>query len=98
MAIWFAASILGHRREAWDSDLYWAAGYPAAMLACAALGFFFPRSTWRWALTLFLSQYAAMAILAGEIGNLWPIGLALLAVLSLPGMLFARGGAWLRSH
>jgi hypothetical protein len=38
-----------------------------------------------------------MAIRNGELGGLWPLGLVLFAVLSLPGMLAAHVAARLKS-
>lgn len=37
-----------------------------------------------------------MTIRNGELGSLWPMGLLLLAVLSLPGMALGQFVAWLR--
>lgn len=90
MSLWFAASIVAGRREAWDAGIYWAVFYPVAILACGLLGYFFPDRPWRWALALFLAQFVAMAIRNGEIGNLSPIGLIVFAVLALPGIAAAR--------
>ena len=90
MALWFAASIIAGRREAWDAGIYWAVFYPIAILTCGLLGYYFPDRPWRWALALFLAQFVAMAIRNGEIGNLSPIGLIVFAVLALPGIAAAK--------
>src|SRR5579885_2636853 len=81
MAIWLGVCAVTGRKEAWDAGLYWSAAYPLALVVCAALGFFFPRSPWRWALTLFLAQFVAMLVRSREVGSLWPLGLMLLALL-----------------
>lgn len=88
-ALWILASVYSGRREAWDATAYWAVAYPAAILAPGLLGFFFPERPWRWALALFLGQFLGMCLRNGEIGNLWPLGLALMAVLSLPAVVVA---------
>lgn len=90
MALWFAASMVAGRREAWDAGIYWVLFYPVAILGCGVLGYFFPDRPWRWALALFLAQFVAMAIRNGEIGNLSPIGFIVFAVLALPGIAAAQ--------
>ncbi len=98
MALWIGASALSGRREAWDAPIYWSAAYPAALVLCALLGWLWPRKPWRWALALFLFQFVGMAIRNGELGGLWPLGLILFAVLSLPGMLVAHVAARLKAR
>ena len=96
VALWIGASVLSGRREAWDAPIYWSVAYPAALLACALLGYLWPQKPWRWALALFLFQFVGMAIRNGELGGLWPLGLIVFAALSLPGMLVAHAAAALR--
>lgn len=90
LALWLSASVLTGKREPWDASGYWAVAYPAALLACAYLGYAYPERPWRWVLVLFESQFVAMCVRNGELGNLWPFGIALFAVISLPGMAAAR--------
>lgn len=90
VALWFTTSMLTGQREAWDSSLYWSVTYPAALVTCAVLGYAYPRRSWLWALVLFASQFVAMLIQARELGNLWPLGLAMIAIMSLPGVWAAR--------
>jgi len=91
--LWYAAAIVSGKREAWDAAAYWAVAYPAALLICAYLGYSYPVRSWRWPLVLFEAQFIAMCIRNGELGNLWPLGMALFAVVALPGILAARLGA-----
>jgi hypothetical protein len=93
MLTWFAASLLSGRREAWDAPMYWTLAYPAALMVCAWLGYQHPKRAWMWALILFLAQFIAMCIRNREIGSLAPLGLIVMALLSLPGMLAATLGA-----
>jgi peptidoglycan/LPS O-acetylase OafA/YrhL len=86
---WLVAAATG-RREAWDAPLYWAVAYPVALVVCAGLGYVHRDRPWRWALVLFQGQFLAMCLYGGEVGNLWPLGMALFAVLALPGMALAR--------
>ena len=98
VVLWIAASVMSGKREAWDADIYWTVAYPVALALCGLLGIVWPQKPWRWALALFLFQFVGMAIRNGELGGLWPLGLILLAVLSLPGMLVAQLGARFRSR
>jgi len=95
MALWSATAILGGRAEPWDSGFYWTVSYPLALLASALLGYLYPRRPWRWALVLINSQLLIM-IAAGSDFSLLPLGLILLAVLSLPALALAGFGAQAR--
>lgn len=89
-ALWLATALLTGQREAWDAAAYWSIAYPLALMACAWLGYAFPKRAWRWVLALFTAQFLAMCGRNGELGNLWPLGLAFFVVLALPGILVAR--------
>jgi len=93
VALWFAASLLTAKREPWDGPAYWTLAYPLAIAACALLGYRFPERPWRWALVLFESQFVAMCLRNGELGNLWPLGMILFAVVALPGVVAAQVAA-----
>lgn len=93
MLLWFAGAEFTGRHEAWDSGLYWTVFYPLALAACGLLGYRFPERPHRWALALFFAQSVAMGIRNGEIGNLFPLGLIVFGVLSLPGIAVAKLGA-----
>jgi len=98
IALWISASIASGRREAWDAGIYWVVAYPVALGIAVLLALAFPQRPWRWALALFLFQFVGMAIRNGEIGNLWPLGLIVFAVLSIPAVLLAQLTAWLRAR
>lgn len=91
--LWFATSLVTGLREPWDARAYWVAAYPLSVVACALLGYSYPRHPWRWPLVLFAAQFVAMCVRNGELGNLWPLGLALFAVLALPGIVAAMVAA-----
>jgi hypothetical protein len=96
--LWLVAGVLSGQREPWDADAYWKGAYPAAMFVCAALGYLWPIRAWRWPLALFEAQLLGMWLRSGEIGNLWPLGMMLLAVLALPGVAVALLAAqWARA-
>jgi len=90
VALWTAASLASGRREAWDATSYWTVAYPAALVASALLGFFFPVRAWRWPLALFAGQFIAMILRNGELGGLAPLGLMMFGVLALPAIVAAR--------
>jgi hypothetical protein len=90
IALWLVASALTGKREPWDASAYWAVVYPAAILMSAFLGYSYPERPWRWALVLFESQFLAMCIRNGELGNLWPLGMAVFAIITLPGIAAAK--------
>lgn len=90
VALWFLGALLTGKREPWDGSAYWAVVYPAAILAAALLGRAYPERPWRWALLLFEAQFLAMCVRNGELGNLWPIGMALFAVIALPAVAAAK--------
>jgi hypothetical protein len=79
-----------HRREPWDDSTYWVLIYPLAIVASAALAYRFPQRPVLWTLVVFESQFVAMCVRNGEVGNLWPLGMALFAVMALPGILAAK--------
>ncbi|CAG0950799.1 hypothetical protein RHDC4_00064 [Rhodocyclaceae bacterium] len=89
LALWLGTSFLTGKREPWDASAYWTVAYPAALLLSAYLGHAYPERPWRWVLVLFESQFVAMCLRNGELGSLWPLGMAMFAVIALPGVLAA---------
>jgi hypothetical protein len=98
LLLMFAAAEVSGRREAWDSGIYWTVFYPLSIVACGVLGYLFPERAWRWALAFFLGQCVAMLLRNGELGNLFPLGLILFGILSLPGVAVAKLGAKLKGR
>ena len=70
---------------------------PLAIVGCALLGYLYPDRPWRWALVLFEAQFVAMCIRNGELGNLWPMGMGLFAIVALPGVVAAKVASQFRS-
>ncbi len=83
--LWWGATVLGGRREAWDAPVYWVAAYPLSIVFAAAFSWWQPARPWRWALAVMWGQATMLALLASSFG-LWPLGLILFAVLGLPVM------------
>jgi hypothetical protein len=84
------------RDEAWDSDIFWTAGLPAAMVASFGIGLLSKGRAWLGTLAVAPGQFATMSFRLGEIGTLWPLGLALSAILSAPFVASAFAGSKLR--
>jgi len=81
------------RREAWDAPQYWTVGLPAALVVSFLIGILSSRRDWLWTILVAPSQVLAMMARTREIGSLWPLTLALSAVLSAPFVVAAFLGA-----
>ncbi len=84
------------RDEAWDSEVFWTTGLPAAMVAAFGIGLLSKGRAWLGTLAVEPAQFATMTIRAGEIGSLWPLGLVLSMLLSAPFVAAAFAGWKLR--
>ncbi len=95
---WDLVRLIGGRREAWDDPSYWVIGYPLMLVAAGMLGLGFPERPWRWAVVIVATQ-AVWALFLGLATdgsvNLFPLGLAMFAVLALPCIAAAYAGQWL---
>lgn len=89
LAVWVAITSLSGRREAWDSVYFWRYGVPAMLLMNAAAGFIEPERIKLKGIISVSLQPVAMTVKAGEIGSMFPFGLAVFLVL---GLLFSAGG------
>ncbi len=95
LLLWWLTAAVAGVREAWDSGLYWLAGYPLSLALAGWLGYRFPDRPWRWGLSVMLAQSLALALTAGGFGLL-PLGLILFSILALPAIALARMAAGLR--
>ena len=75
---WVATSQVTHRREAWDSELYFTWVLPSVALVVGGLAFFAPGRAWRWAFVPFGAQ-AVVAFVQNPTANLLPLGLLVFA-------------------
>ena len=75
---WVTISRVAHRREAWDSELYFSWFLPSAALVVAGLAFFAPQRSWRWAFVPFAAQ-AVVAFVQNPSASLLPLGLIVFA-------------------
>ncbi len=92
---WLGISQLTHRREAWDSDLYFSWFLPSVALVIAGLAFFAPERAWRWAFMPFGAQ-ALAATVQNPGANLLPLGLIVFALYGALCLIPAKLGVALR--
>jgi hypothetical protein len=75
---WVVVGHVAHRREAWDSEIYFSSLLPALATVTAVLGYLSPRGAWRWAALPFAAQALVMMVQNGD-WSLLPLGLLLFA-------------------
>ena len=93
IAVWFLPWLLHGRKEAWDHWSYFLVSIPLMAFLAAYAGYRTKSRAWRWPLTLIGAQFVT-ALLLGGIGNLFPLGIVVFAVLAVPMMITAWVGAW----
>ncbi len=91
-ALFLGVSSASGQTEAWDSGLYWSVGVPGMAVACGIAGALVPRYFLFAGIAIVLPQ--AVLLFSRGFGSLWPLGMALFAVLACVGSAFALGGAF----
>ena len=94
-ATWIAVAMFSGRREAWDSELYFAA-LPLIGLTAGVVSYLAPARFWRWAFFPFMAQALVMIALgtgAGPGASLLPIGLITFAIFGVFCVIPAAIGA-----
>lgn len=94
IAVWAAISMASHKREAWDSELYFIYAIPFICVVAAVLAVVQPNQAWRWAVIPFAAQ-ALWMILTQGIGNMLPLGLMVFGLFSIPALLTTLLGAYI---
>ncbi len=92
--VWVGVSEVSGRREAWDSPFYFSVGIPVMCVAAACLAYVEPDRSWRWAVLPFAAQ-AAWLVLSQGLGNMFPLGFVVFAILAIPALLATRLGVFL---
>lgn len=93
---WEAVVPVGSRKEAWDLPVYWQLAYPAMLAGSFVLGWLAPDRPWRWGLLVGLGQgiwSLGKLTLKSGVPSLWPLGLIMFGLLSLPCIALAYLGA-----
>ena len=94
---WELVRHLGNRREAWDDPLYWSLGYSLLLAASFLLAVVWRDRPWRWVAFMMGAQAVwslLPAIAVSGVPNLWPGGLIMFAILSVPCLAAAYLGKW----
>ena len=98
---WIVITYVSGRREAWDSEYYFAILLPGLAVLIAWLGFLAPKRAWRWAFVPFAAQ-ALVAVAMNPTGGLLPLGLIVFAVFGIvclvPAVLAAYFRRWFDRH
>lgn len=95
LMVWLLVSVARGGGEAWDAPAYWSVGLPAIYLAGGVAACLTRASVWNLALWSGLGQFVGLLLTASGL-SLWPLGLVLLGVLSLPVAGVAAATRWLR--
>lgn len=94
-ATWIVVAMAGGRREAWDSELYFAA-LPLIGVTAGAVSYLAPARFWRWAFFPFLAQALVMLAQTSSVGAglaLLPLGLIVFLILGAMCLIPAKIGA-----
>ncbi len=93
--LWIVVATASGGSEAWDAPIYWTTAYPGTIILAGILGYLVPHRAWRWGLTAMWVQ-GVMAVLGGAGLNLFPLAMIMLSILSIPPVVAALLGGWLR--
>ena len=94
-ASWIVVAMFGGRREAWDSEWYFAA-LPLIGLMAGVVSYFAPVRFWRWAFFPFFAQALVMTAQSSSGGAgmaLLPLGLIVFVIFGAFCMIPAAVGA-----
>lgn len=93
LGTWLGISMSGGGGEAWDKGAYWSLALPGLYLAGGIAALLTRASVWLIALWSGIGQLAGLLMTAAGL-SLWPLGMILLAVLSLPVAAIAAVTRW----
>jgi hypothetical protein len=85
-------------RELVDLGLYWLLALPVCYLAAGVLGYLGPVRTWRWIFSMIAIHSVYMMLTAGSGLSLLPFALAMVVVISLPGLVTGWLGGLIRRY
>lgn len=98
IAGWEAVRYVSGHGEAWDDPSYWQTAYPLLLLTSFLLGMIWREAPWRWVALIFGAQALwsfGLAAVDAEVPSLFPLGLLLFALISVPCLTAAYLGKWL---
>lgn len=98
--LWIIANWVSRTSEPWDSQNF-GIFYLLALGIAAGFGYVFPSRAWLWGVIIIFAQLPVMLVQSG-VGPLTPLGIIILAGLSLPAALVAsacaRVARWWQRH
>ena len=97
IVVWRVVTLTTGEREAWDSLLYFAIGFPAMLVGTAVAGYAVPGRSWLFGIAVVCLQPVAL-LADGEQGPLVAVGLLTFGLLAGFCTLSAYIGAILRSQ
>ena len=95
---WIGIGIWSNNMDAWDSPLYWSAGFPFMLIAVLLISLKWPENPGGCGMTVMVAQALVGFIQAFPHVTLWPFSLLLLLVLSLPLVLAASLGSIIKKR
>ncbi|HEX7035378.1 MAG TPA: hypothetical protein VF210_06360 [Pseudomonadales bacterium] len=98
LVVWLLVSAADGGGEAWDSGVYWSVGLPIIYGLGAVFGLVSTVNVWRLALWSGIGQFTGLVLTAPGEPTLWPLGLVMMGVLSLPVAGLAQLGRALRNR
>ncbi len=93
--VWLIACKLFSQLEAWDNPAYFSIFVPTLAILIGFIAFTLGGNKWGLALIGGAGQFAVMLFNQG-VGNLWPLGIIAMAVISLPSVLGGHLGHVIR--
>lgn len=96
--VWVVPWVVLGGVEAWDHRSYFIISLPLMMVVAGWVGYLAESRPLRWPLVMLLVQAITALILSGGPGNLFPLGVIVFAVLSVPIAIAASVGAWLSAR
>ena len=92
VAVEIIISLLGHRRESWDSPYYWTFGMPSMIAGALICGFLARRNCVTIGYAPFLGQLITMVVRTGG-GSMLRLGVIFSGLIGLSGVAAAFVGA-----
>ena len=98
LASWVVTGAVVGKREAWDDPAWFMYALPALFVSLVLLGFFFPRNSSLYGPLAMSGQTVALLFSAKGGLSLLPVGLVLMAIMSIPFVLAGLIGALIRTR
>lgn len=95
LLVWVSMSLFSGKTEGWDTPAYFGLGIPFLCIVAGALATKEPRRAWRWAALPLVAQAVFMTV-QGGFGNMLPLGIVVFLVLSVPLLVAAYIGVFIR--